>query len=69
MPEEIKQKVRELAYEKAYQYVQIPDKIERDKKLDELKEEVLKAFEGETEDTLLLVDDALYNLEKRLFER
>jgi len=69
VPEEIKQKVREIAFDKVYQYVQIPDKVERDKKLDELKEEVFKAFEGETEETLLLVDDALYNLEKEIVRK
>jgi len=67
--EEIKSKIREIASEKIYAYVQIPDKIERDKKLDLLKEEVLSYFENEYPDNLTEVGEVLYSLEKEIVRK
>ncbi|MEZ0535806.1 polyribonucleotide nucleotidyltransferase [Caldicellulosiruptoraceae bacterium PP1] len=66
IPEEIREKVKELAYDKVYNYVQIADKIERDKKLDELRDEILQTLEQEYPDNLSDVGEALYDLEKKI---
>lgn len=71
VPDEIAQRVRELAFDQLKEAVRIVDKLERQENIDRINESVLQVFEAEGADetTLKYVKEALHDLLKEEVRR
>ena len=71
VPDEIAQRVRELAFDQLREAVRIVDKLERQENIDRINESVLQVFEAEGADetTLKYVKEALHDLLKEEVRR
>lgn len=71
VPDEIAQRVRELAFNQLKEAVRIVDKLERQENIDRINESVLQVFEAEGADetTLKYVKEALHDLLKEEVRR